>query len=348
MSVAAALILVEISLQVFYRATGTFYEQMPASIRANAEYPVLLYEPHPFLPFVLKPTPRVWLNLDTTSPPGQNRPAWIDHRINQLNGRGPEVTMPKPAGVFRIVALGESTTFSIHTREAQSWPVVLEGRLNAEPGDHPRYEVLNFGTPRATSVYSLVAFATKVVHLQPDLLIAYHGVNDASTWRFPGLKPDHSHSFADMKPVPGWVEWVPAAAFRSATVTFLVQQLALRLERNFAERDNLRPGPMRIPEGIGILLDNYRSMKAVAGAYKAGFMTATFHVMNEHDEYGKAIGQLNRSLLEWGRTEQVPVADLAARIPHDDESVHSDGAHFTAKGDRMVAEILAETIHGLK
>ena len=50
--------------------------------------------------------------LRTALVPGiqfQSGPFHVD--VNSLGFRGPEIPIPKPAGVFRVFALGESTTF---------------------------------------------------------------------------------------------------------------------------------------------------------------------------------------------------------------------------------------------
>ena len=133
------LVTAEILLQVYYRYTGTYYSSLPATIRANEPYPRVFYEAHPFLPYALKPTRRVWINNDRNSPPRQNRAAWIDHRVNAYGARGPEISAKKAPGTVRVAVIGGSTTFSVHTREADSWPRVLQDLLNEKAGGAGTY-----------------------------------------------------------------------------------------------------------------------------------------------------------------------------------------------------------------
>lgn len=336
-----ALLLAELGLRVFAKS---FHAWIPATIKAGEPYPKNLYQAHPFLPYTLRPGVNVWLNPVRKSPIGESRRFWIDHRINALGARGDEVATLKPANVVRIAALGGSTTFSVTNREEDSWPRLLAKRLAATQTGATRYEVLNFGTPKAASPYTLVLLATRVIALKPDVVIVYDGINDVSNWRFSGLGPDHSHVYADMREIPSWVESVPAWAFRSALVTFAVYRSALRSEETFGERADLRPGEMDVARGVQILLDNYRSMRGICRAHGARFVSATFHVLDESDEFGRAIVAWNDALRRWAKEEEVTIADLAGRIPHGDGSLHVDQAHFTAAGDALVAEIFEETL----
>ena len=96
--------------------------------------------------------------------------------------------------------------------------------------------------------------------------------------------------------------------------------------------------------GSQILHDNYRSMRGICRAHGARFVSATFHVLDEGDAFGRAIVAWNDVLRRWAKQEDVPIADLAGRIPHGDGSLHVDQAHFTAAGDARVAEIFEETL----
>jgi lysophospholipase L1-like esterase len=338
----------EVAARVALAVSGIPWATLvPATVKAGEPHPTLLYEDPPFLPYALRPSLDVWMNPVERAPIGAARERWIDVRTNAWGGRGGEVAMPKPPGAIRIAAIGGSTTFG-WTREEWAWTTQLAAILEPSNGGTSRIEVLNFGTPKATSVFSLVVLATKVIHLDPDVVVVYHGINDVSSWRFEGLRPDHGHLFADLRRVPRWVESIPGWAFRSALVTAVAHATALRLERNLGERTDLVPlsPPERFDtrEGIEILLANYRSMDGICRAHGARFVTATFHVLREDDAWGRSIVALNDALRAWASAADVPLADLAAEIPHDDPTFHVDGAHFTPKGERAVARILAETL----
>ncbi len=98
--------------------------------------------------------------------------------VNERGYRGEAVAIPKPDGVYRIVALGGSTTYGHGLTEAESWPRQLERSLREDYGD-AQVEVVNLGAPGYFSLDSAVNLATRGLAHEPDAIIVYHGINDA-------------------------------------------------------------------------------------------------------------------------------------------------------------------------
>jgi hypothetical protein len=65
-------------------------------------------------------------------------------RINSRGFRGDEFETAKAPGVYRIVALGASSTFGYHDRDDETYPVYLEGQLNDWLAEHPQPDVERF------------------------------------------------------------------------------------------------------------------------------------------------------------------------------------------------------------
>lgn len=103
-------------------------------------------------------------------------PALAD--VNERGYRGEAVAIPKPAGVFRAVALGGSTTYGHNLTAAESWPAQLQLLLRGRAGLEAA-EVVNLGVPGFYSLDSVVNLATRGLAHDPDLVIVYHGINDA-------------------------------------------------------------------------------------------------------------------------------------------------------------------------
>jgi len=100
-------------------------------------------------------------------------------RHNSLGYRGEEIDIPKPAGQFRIVCLGGSTTYTSEVKDYRdSYPYLLEKYLRAQ--GYADVTVVNAGAGSWSSWESLINFELRVLDLDPDLIIVYHGINDIS------------------------------------------------------------------------------------------------------------------------------------------------------------------------
>lgn len=105
-------------------------------------------------------------------------PTHPDH--NTLGYRGAEIAMPKPPGTFRIVALGGSTTYGTFIDHAEdAYPAQLERILRDDYG-YTHVDVINAGVPGYKSWELFVNFAFRVLDLEPDMILIYAAVNDAS------------------------------------------------------------------------------------------------------------------------------------------------------------------------
>lgn len=98
--------------------------------------------------------------------PGNNIP---NESINSFGFRGPEFSPVKEDGVYRIVALGGSTTYGSGVDDAHTYPALLEKYLNGISGR--RVEVINGGIPEADirDIYNL--FHKEIIPLKPDAVI---------------------------------------------------------------------------------------------------------------------------------------------------------------------------------
>lgn len=168
-----------------------------------------IFEGDPLLLWRLKP------NLDHV---------YWDFTSVSTNAQGFRADYPigaKPAGTFRIVCLGDSVTFGYrvppvwpdkpkdYDPEWQPYPMLLERELrNANPNRH--IEVFPMAVPGYTSHQGLAWLRRDINYLQPDLVIASFGWNDASLSDVPDREAidtrwwpvairwliDHSQAFA--------------------------------------------------------------------------------------------------------------------------------------------------------
>jgi len=97
--------------------------------------------------------------------------------INSLGFRGKEFPATKGA-VYRIVALGESTTFGCTLFvEDRPWPEILEQLINERLKLPRRVEVINAGVPAYDLQDNLLRLKEVILPLKPDMIISYHGIN---------------------------------------------------------------------------------------------------------------------------------------------------------------------------
>ena len=106
--------------------------------------------------------------------------ACIQRTYNSHGFRGDEFEKEKSHNIFRIFALGGSTTFGVGAADNETWPVYLQKIMN-EKITGKNIEVINFGLSGGTteSYYELIK--NRIFSLDPDLIIMYDGWNDRDT-----------------------------------------------------------------------------------------------------------------------------------------------------------------------
>jgi lysophospholipase L1-like esterase len=137
------------------------------------EYPPRLHQPDTTNVYVMRPGFR-----------GKTSKG-IPLRVNAVGARGPEVSVPKRHGTFRILLLGDSIAFGSGIREEDSFAALLERALNAR-GDSARYEVVNFGTSGYNTVQERNLLQAKAPLLEPDLVLVAFFSNDIDPFRVAG------------------------------------------------------------------------------------------------------------------------------------------------------------------
>lgn len=125
--------------------------------------------------------------------PNLNQVYW-DFTVVSTNAQSFRADYPigrKPAGTFRIVCLGDSVTFGYrvppvwpekpkeYDPEWQPYPMLLEKQLREANPDR-RIEVFPMAVPGYTSHQGLAWLRRDIDYLQPDMVIASFGWNDAS------------------------------------------------------------------------------------------------------------------------------------------------------------------------
>lgn len=98
--------------------------------------------------------------------------------VNSLGLRGKEAAIPKPGGIFRVLCLGDDTTFAAATPEPETFCALLAEALPERLG-RP-VEVINAGVPDYCPLLSYLQFRHELLALQPDLVILNFDMSDVA------------------------------------------------------------------------------------------------------------------------------------------------------------------------
>ncbi len=271
-------------------------------------------------------------------------------RHNSLGLRGPEVPAEKPEGAYRIVCLGGSTTYCTAVeRDELAYPAQLERILREVHGD-TRVEVLNAGVGGWSSWECLIDLELRILDLDPDLLVVYHGINDV----YPRFVPPELYR-GDLT---GRVrQWQPGRAWWEHSV--LLRCIGVKL--GFA-RPNTIQGLVHATH-FDLDLDacleanppsyfarNLESTVAVARHFDVELMLATFAWCSGHRDYvswaayQRALREGNEVLRTVARKNAVPLFEFSTAMDPD-PALWSDSLHVNAAGARVMAELFAAFIH---
>lgn len=152
----------------------------------------------------------------------------LDEHLNSRGQRGPEFQDEKPAGVVRIVALGDSCTFNVQFYDVNReipliiledpYPALLGRMLEFYDAPGRRYEVINAGVPGYSTLQGLRFLRQEALGWDPDVVLIRFGWND-HWFREPGytLRPEPRNAL---------LRWIYAGLRRSYFYRFMTGLVA--------------------------------------------------------------------------------------------------------------------------
>ncbi len=108
---------------------------------------------------------------------------------NSCGFRDHDYALKKPEGSTRILILGDSMTLGWGVPFQETFPKVLEEKLNA---DGEAFEVINLGIGNYNSMMEVELFKRKGIQFRPDVVVLAHYVNDPEPT--PVLSPLRYHT----------------------------------------------------------------------------------------------------------------------------------------------------------
>jgi lysophospholipase L1-like esterase len=350
--------------------------ELPGLTRAELSPPFLVpnterTKAHPYMAYVPREN---WRSRpEDYAKPENYRPA--SH--NSLGLRGPETTLEKPPGAYRIVCIGGSSVYG-HTESSDeaTWPARLQAHLNAgQP--QPRIEVINGGCSGYSTFEMLINLELRLLAFDPDLVIVYEAINDVRCALYskddPHPRPDNTHWRAV------WPVYRPSPmeAILERSYAYLIWRrygtdyTKKRAELGFYGIVGYDPGRIDLyvetfplPEqGFDNFRRNLVSIVGIARAHGAQVLLSTQAMWFRHlegspskDTQTAGLVRAREILRSVAEAEQVPLADPAAVLEAaaEEEFVGSGGqalfaaeVHLTDAGSDLLARTLAERIRPL-
>jgi hypothetical protein len=250
----------------------------------------------------------------------------VTYRINEHGYRGASFARRKPAGVYRIVLLGDSFTFGEGTPEPLIYPSLLADELGERSVDGRRIEVINLGVPGDGVEGALATYRDFGQRLAPDWVVFQWNTNDFPS---PAVREMHGlligaryrELFAEARAL----RWSHLLSFLYMRLqTFRISRELIATTREDAER-----GTYRLRD-IGRL----RSLVPQGGA---GFTVLAFPELIRLDAYPYAT--ILERLHAYCEKEEIALVDLLpALAAHPDSELW---VHVTDHHPNRIAHAIA-------
>jgi len=228
---------------------------------------------------------------------------------------------------FRILAIGDSTTFGHGVDRKDTWPDSLERRLT---DSGYRVDVINAGQCAHTAFQGKLLMEHIAPELEPDLVLVNYGHNELLHWD--GLSDYERHALRDPD--------------RPGVFSDAQQALSAKRKTELGEAEWKRVPRMDIP-------DYKRALEEIVAAARdidADVALMAWPTRNDFIRLTEGlVGQFKSLLMltyfqftvETASALDVPVIDVVEAVDRD-ASVLMDTVHFLPRGNHRVAEYLAE------
>jgi lysophospholipase L1-like esterase len=259
-------------------------------------------------------------------------------RTNELGFRDKPIG-PKGESEFRVLCLGESTTYGDYVEFDETYAQVAQRRLN-EKSSGIRYRVINAGAPSYSSFQSLVLLKKYGLDLKPDAVVLYHEGNDYLPvgWDKRDVTAlTDPQRYAGLQRAP-WLWWFSRLRIYRVPVAWLHRrepdpQLLDRVYGMFGHRLSDVQTRLTVEQQYETL-DEFRTLCA-QHHIQLLLMHPTYFSTGRHD----------CPLTDFARRNGVPLLETVQLFPatvQARKALFADAAHPNADGHRRIGEALAE------
>ena len=270
-------------------------------------------------------------------------------RINSSGFRGEEINTDKPRGTIRIVCIGDSGTFGVWfgNRSRRNWDSYPE-ELGATLKEHgyENVEVINAGVVGYTSSHTLRQLMTKVLALEPDIIVARTGFNDIADM---GNKFFRAYY---VKEPPGFIigglmyRWPESRLVRlAAWLDRKLVSMSAPGDKNVVSREEFGANLERIIEaanerGINLLFLDYPLRDSETGLHSQEIYLTKYYGVDTLAEFHRKHGEYQGILADIAGNHELLVVDTSGAMEKLSGTAHSeyDFVHPNALGARVVAQ----------
>ena len=265
-------------------------------------------------------------------------------RTNSLGLRERELPLDKPAGVVRVLFLGDSVTFGTGVPNDGPFPRVLETSLADDPG--PRVETVNAAVVGYNTTQELARLEAVGPAYRPDAVVVLFVVNDLlDAFSIFDHQYDPTGRFAAQK------IWLRRNSHLYRFLQNTYWRVSDELRRPGSERAQAPRPRARVEERLGEL----RAIAEWARANDAGFLLALYPDNLEDPVSPGPAGErvtVRQELLSFAERFGHPVVDLSGalgdvRDPRAREFRLREDPHPSPAGHRAIAEVLAPPLRAL-
>jgi lysophospholipase L1-like esterase len=255
-----------------------------------------------------------------------------------------EIACPKPAGVIRIFLVGGSTAYGAGaTSNATTIGGYLERYLNEQASSDRRHEVVTAAASGWASTHERVLIENQIIELEPDLVLALTGHNDAhwssagrNTLNFRGFQDDYFQLLTRATVHQCGGEVIAADAVGPAAMV-APEVAARRLAWNVARS-------RAALEAVGC--DYVVALQPILAESRKSRTARESHMAQALDQsplrpyYAAFRQKLHADLPSEGLLDLTPIFDSQTA----EVDVFIDGCHFGDRGNDLIARALHEHV----
>lgn len=294
---------------------------------------------------------------------------------NNMGFRGEHLHHPKPANEIRVFLVGGSTTECFYLDDSEAIDRVLQNELNQFRGGATRVKVYNAGRSGEALDDHLSMIVHRILHLQPDIIVVFSGVNDLtkSIYGFDYLhySIERGNSFS----LSTLLKFIGTEFQIARRVHSLFHRTGSQSERqilenitqvsNYKEKVALRRAAKTTDDKPRLDLEPYeRNLKSIMGTAKGHnvklvlitqpstwngqdgkskswqWMLYRNGVTYREDHMDAAMESLNRVVRQTATQQNIPVYDAAALMPKTSAFIYDD-VHLNVRGAQFIGKGLA-------